>query len=94
MQTFQRGAAQLALRTSTPILPVVITITPPSLYKGCRWFQMAEKACDLIVDIQPPVEIESFLQQDANPALAARTLTSFLENYYSQRLQGYYKGIQ
>ena len=39
----RRGAAQIALHTGAPILPVSITCDPPVLAKGQPWYQLADR---------------------------------------------------
>lgn len=39
----RRGAAQIALHTGAPILPVSITCDPPVLAKGQPWHQLADR---------------------------------------------------
>ncbi len=57
IQTFQRGAVQLAIRASSCITPILLTWTPPTLQRGCRWYQMGTQTCSVELKTLPPIPI-------------------------------------
>lgn len=90
---FKRGAAHIALRSGHPILPVTITLAPPTLAKGSRWYQMADRTSQFVLEFDEPIEVKSWRQSDDPESLAVRKLTEYLEAYYAERLEGYYPSV-
>jgi 1-acyl-sn-glycerol-3-phosphate acyltransferase len=90
LRAFQRGFATIAIRSGAPVLPLVITCTPPTLSKGRAWYQMASRCCDLILYVRDPIDISPFASRNRNASLAARELTQHLECLYQEELKGYY----
>lgn len=86
LQTFQRGASRIALQGSYPIIPVVITCNPPMLKKGQPWYDVPEKPASIHLDVQPPLAPLSFVEPEASPPAAARQLTRYLQQYFTEQL--------
>ncbi|NIB44223.1 1-acyl-sn-glycerol-3-phosphate acyltransferase [Pseudomaricurvus alkylphenolicus] len=83
--TMRRGAANIALRCNCPITPVVITCEPSTLTKDLKWYQIPERRFHVALKLQPQLPVAPYLEEQA-PSLAARQLTRFLEQYFSQEL--------
>jgi 1-acyl-sn-glycerol-3-phosphate acyltransferase len=49
--TFQRGAFEVALRSGTPIVPVIVTCDPPVTGKGQHWYEMPSRTPRLEVKV-------------------------------------------
>jgi 1-acyl-sn-glycerol-3-phosphate acyltransferase len=79
---FQRGAANIAIKSEVDVLPVRIYCDPPTLVKGEKWYQVPQRKVHFEVSVGTPLSVKSFRQQ-ANPSLAVRQLTRYFENYYS-----------
>jgi len=84
---FQRGAANLAVRSSSNMVPVTITCTPPSLMKGQKWYQVPRHSkVNLHLQVGEVIAIDPFLQQANSDALASRQLTDFLQTAFRKEL--------
>lgn len=86
---FQRGAAHIALRSGSAILPLVLTCDPPLLEKGRRWFQIPVQTCRFRLCARDPIPLAQILSADPPPGSAhqaARRLTDHFEALYNQQL--------
>lgn len=81
----KRGAANIALRCGRPITPVVITCSPSTLTKDLKWYQIPSRPFHVELKLQPELSIAPFLNNEI-PSRAARQLTRFLEQYFTQEL--------
>ncbi len=79
---FQRGAANVAVRCRADITPVVIHCNPPTLSKEHKWYHIPPRAFVMTFEVKDDIAIAPFLG-DAAP-VAARRLTHFLENFYTE----------
>jgi 1-acyl-sn-glycerol-3-phosphate acyltransferase len=86
LHPFSRGAAQIAIRTGTPIVPIVITCTPPTLSKGEPWYAVPVRPIDLTLRFLPPLEIPSVVTAKNGVPLQARVLTRYIENFFRKEL--------
>jgi 1-acyl-sn-glycerol-3-phosphate acyltransferase len=82
----QRGAAQIAVRAGTAVTPVVIRCTPPTLSKGEKWWQVPERRFDLCLEVKSDIETAPMLHNAPSAAMAARNLTTHLEEYFTAEL--------
>jgi 1-acyl-sn-glycerol-3-phosphate acyltransferase len=80
----KRGAAQIALAANAEILPVTITVVPTTLTKNEPWYQIPLRPFHVTVSVGEPLPAAQFLQDDVSRAAAARHLTEYLENYFTQ----------
>lgn len=78
---FQRGVANIALLTQTPIQTVIISCTPPILYKGERWWQAPASRPELRLTAGICIE-SAFYAALGQRSIATRKLIDYLENYY------------
>lgn len=84
---FQRGAAQVAVRSGCQVLPVLMVCDPPALLKSTRWHQVPQRAWRLLVKFHPPQALEALgVQADLPHGVAARRLNRNLENFFKQEL--------
>jgi 1-acyl-sn-glycerol-3-phosphate acyltransferase len=83
---FQRGAAYIALRSDTPILPVLIYCDPPTLSKSERWYQIPSRPFHFRILVQDPLIMREWKPSENTPTLAARRLTRSLERYFTEEL--------
>jgi 1-acyl-sn-glycerol-3-phosphate acyltransferase len=85
---FRRGAAQVAVRSGCDLLPIVIDCNPPALLKGGRWYQVPKRAWRLRITVCAPKPLSEFgYRPDMPVGVAARHLTSNLEQLFNQHLQ-------
>jgi 1-acyl-sn-glycerol-3-phosphate acyltransferase len=80
---FKRGAANVAVRSRRNITPVHINCDPPTLGKGNKWWQVPPRAACFNITVHEDIEIDDFLQDGLNDALAARRLTDYLQRYFT-----------
>ncbi|MBN2342641.1 MAG: 1-acyl-sn-glycerol-3-phosphate acyltransferase [Deltaproteobacteria bacterium] len=85
--TFQRGAAQIAVRVGSgvPIHPVIYRCEPLSLAKGMPWYKVPPMP-RLTVTIQPELPIPQNVLDDTVIPLKVRKLTAFWEQYFEQQI--------
>ena len=87
---FQRGAAQIAIRSQVTPLPVLIDCNPPTLQKAMKWYQIPPRRFFMRFKVCSPLELEPYLP--LNAGTAARRLTRDLESYFKKQLQGHVQG--
>jgi len=87
LHPFTRGAAQIAIRTGAPVVPVVITCEPPTLFKGEPWYTVPARPIDLTLRFLPPLEIPPAVTDKKGIPLQARALTQYIENFFRQELR-------
>ncbi|WP_083858248.1 lysophospholipid acyltransferase family protein [Gallaecimonas xiamenensis] len=73
-----RGAAQLALRTGYPLLPVHLTVEPRTLTKQTAWYQVPARPFLLQAEVGCLIEPQCFATDDPATALSAREMTRHL----------------
>jgi 1-acyl-sn-glycerol-3-phosphate acyltransferase len=82
---FRRGAAHLALRSGAPVLPFLITVDPPLLAKGDRWYHVPAETCVFRITWVPwaaPALSQASLTRQA------RQFTAALEGHFGKALSG------
>ncbi len=85
--SFQRGAAHIALRANCPFTPVVITVEPPSLMKGQKWYDVPERTMEIQIEVPSPLHLKTFLIGNETVSLAARRVTAGLREFFQKRLE-------
>ena len=80
----KRGAAQIALAAEVEILPVTITVVPTTLTKSEPWYQIPARPFHVTITAAEPLPLTRFLQDGVSRATAARHITEYLENYFTQ----------
>ncbi len=81
--SFQRGAANIAIRCGVDVLPVIITCQPPTLLKGDPWYKIPAERPVFDVNIHSPMTVSSVIDPEAPPSLATRQLNRFWLDYYN-----------
>ncbi|MGQ9427315.1 lysophospholipid acyltransferase family protein [Gilvimarinus sp. F26214L] len=81
----QRGAANVALRAGVQITPVVIRCVPTTLTKNNPWYRVPSRRFHFSMQMQRGIDVAQFQEAD-NPSRAARRLTRYLQNYFTQKL--------
>lgn len=84
--TFQRGAANIALRAGLPITPVLIKCEPTTLTKGTPWYRVPPRRFHFSMTMQSEIDVARFAETD-NPSRSARRLTRHLQNYFTRELR-------
>jgi 1-acyl-sn-glycerol-3-phosphate acyltransferase len=83
---FQRGFADIATLTGTPIQLVFITCSPPFLFKGEPWWRVPPQKPFFRVFIGECLDANSYLLYGQR-GIAARKLVESLELYYEQQIR-------
>jgi 1-acyl-sn-glycerol-3-phosphate acyltransferase len=82
---FQRGAANVALRTHTAITPVTILCEPITLTKQHQWYQVPAHKFKMTLRVGADIPVSTYNQHQ--PALAARQLTQDLQDYFTEEVR-------
>jgi 1-acyl-sn-glycerol-3-phosphate acyltransferase len=84
VRPFQRGAANVALRSGAPILPVYIHCSPSWLTKRDRWYYVPPARVHYTFHVGE--EIKPRLRDEpGNRAIASRKLTQYLQSYFLEQ---------
>ena len=87
---FQRGAANVALRTETSITPVTILCQPLTLTKKHRWYHIPARKPHISLVVGEDIPLTGYRQP---LAVAARELTRDLQNYFTEELRNHERNI-
>ena len=87
LHPFSRGAAQLALRTGAPVVPIVITCEPPTLLKGQPWYAVPTRPVDFTLRFYPPLAISEAIAGKQDASLQVRALNQYFEDFFRRELQ-------
>jgi len=82
--TLKRGAANIAVRAQCNVTPVLIRCAPPMLVKGEKWWRLPPCASHFSIEVREDIDIQPFIAQARSHVLAARRLTDYLEDYFTQ----------
>ena len=81
----KRGAANIAVRGLRNITPVLISCAPAMLAKGVRWWRLPSRPSYFKIDINEDIEVEPFIAAAGSDVLAARRLTQYLQEYFTEK---------
>lgn len=83
---FKRGAANIALRCSAPVVGALITMEPSTLTKGTPWYQVAPTKAQFC--LQMATEQPNTWHSDENHSLTSqvREFTRYLQTYFTKEL--------
>ena len=84
---FHRGAARIALRSGSDLIPVVITCAPPTLMKGQRWYDVPARAAHVTLTVQEPIRVRDHPAARKTEAGGARELTNLLQVLFERDFQ-------
>jgi 1-acyl-sn-glycerol-3-phosphate acyltransferase len=79
----KRGAAQIAIASAAPVLPVVITCEPLMLTKHAPWYRVPPRPGHWVLAVGMPVP-DSLVRHPAPPSIAARHLTQHLAALFAK----------
>jgi 1-acyl-sn-glycerol-3-phosphate acyltransferase len=86
LNAFSRGAAQIALRTGAPVVPIVITCEPPTLLKDQPWYRVPPRPFTLTLRFHPPLTIPQAVTDKVGMPLQVRALTQYFEDFFRHQL--------
>lgn len=84
---FKRGAANIAVRAKCNVTPVLITCRPRTLGKHEKWWQIPPERVNFRIEVQEDIKIAPFINESVSELIAARHLTTYLQTYFSERIQ-------
>ena len=83
---FQRGAAQVALRSEAIVTPVVIHGALPAMTKDMKWYQIPERKMHYTLYVGEDIDISQY-RQEPNITVAVRRVTELLQNHFTEELE-------
>lgn len=84
----KRGAANVAIRATADITPVLIDCYPTTLTKQDRWYQVPDKKVHFRIQVNETIPVAPYQQLSA-PSVGARKLTTDLTEYFNKELTLY-----
>mgnify|MGYP000356741784 CR=1 FL=1 len=86
--SFQRGAANIALRCQAPITNFIVKVSPSTLTKSEKWYQVPQKKFEFSL-FAAPVFTNMAANTDKTLSKASRVLTRELQSFFTGELQKY-----
>jgi 1-acyl-sn-glycerol-3-phosphate acyltransferase len=83
----KRGAANIAIRANCNVTPVIITCRPRTLGKHEKWWRIPPARANFRIEVQEDIKIDQFINESVSEIIAARHLTTYLQTYFSERIQ-------
>lgn len=80
---FQRGAANIAIRSKADYLALWISVQPSTLTKGESWFDIPKNKPEMAIDFLQEIKTADLTGHESAP-LAARHLTKKLQHFYQE----------
>nr|WP_126522891.1 lysophospholipid acyltransferase family protein [Shewanella canadensis]RTR36992.1 1-acyl-sn-glycerol-3-phosphate acyltransferase [Shewanella canadensis] len=84
---FARGAANIALRTKTDILPVILHTNASGLTKQEAWYEIPRRTIGMRVEVGETIDHIRYDTQAGGDAKMARLLTRDLEDHFKKELK-------
>ncbi|MGE3538587.1 MAG: lysophospholipid acyltransferase family protein [Candidatus Tectimicrobiota bacterium] len=82
LRPFNRGAAQIALRTEVPIVLISITCDPPTLLKGQAWYEVPARPFRLRLCFHPLDTLPQAVRDNPSFPLKVRAFNAYLEEFF------------
>jgi len=79
---FKRGAANIAIISNCPILPIVIKAIPRTTQKGESWWQLPPTKSRVLIHIKPSLSIKGSIDTSLPRTLQYRRLNTFWREFY------------
>ena len=87
---FQRGFANIALKSKKNITPIYVSSDDVSLTKSHRWYDIPQTGRNTIrVNIDQDIDITHYLPDDKRVLIQSRKLTTFVEKYYQGKFNAH-----
>ena len=85
--SFQRGVANIIMRTECLVRPVTITVNPTTLTKSEKWYHIPLKKFKVVIRIGDNLDMLPLALSAPNQTVAARRLTRYLEQYFMKEVE-------
>lgn len=82
LQKFKRGAATIALRSTSHLTPVTISCIPSTLTKAEQWYEVPDRPFTLSMKVGESIDVAHVTRDSRNNLLASRALTHHMEHYF------------
>jgi 1-acyl-sn-glycerol-3-phosphate acyltransferase len=82
----QRGAANIAMRASCAVTPVVIRVSTPVLTKGAKWYRVPPTRPHFVIEAKDDIDVKLYLARNRSISLAAREFTSWLQGFFEREI--------
>lgn len=79
--SFHRGAAVLALKAARYLTPVLIEVSPSTLTKNEKWYQIPATRFKMTLRVMDDIHLDAYRQNGSVP-IAARRLNADLMTLY------------
>jgi len=86
LHPFNRGAAQIAVRTGVPVAPVLVSCEPPTLMKGQPWHDVPERPVDFRLRFFPPMKLPEEAMAEMETPLRVRAINRHFEAFFRDAL--------
>lgn len=86
LNEFQRGWANIALRTHVPIRPVLIRCTPSTLTKNEKWYHIPSRPFHLELTVLDAIELKQILPDVQQNPKGVRQLNTWLYDFFKCEL--------
>jgi 1-acyl-sn-glycerol-3-phosphate acyltransferase len=83
----KRGAANIAVRGARNVTPVLIHCEPLTLSKGEKWWHIPPRQAQFRIEVRDDIPIDRFIHEAGSETVAARRLTDYLQQYFSEESQ-------
>lgn len=81
---FKRGAANIAVISGAPILPMLMCCSPRALGKDKKWYQLPTVKSQITIEIHPVLNVADCIDTNEPRTRQYRKLTQWLRDYYYQ----------
>ena len=85
--SFQRGAANVAVRCRHPITPVSIQVSPRGLAKSQKWYQVPPRRMHFVIRVHDDLQVEPLLESGVSEPVAVRRLNAQLERFFEESVR-------
>lgn len=80
----KRGAAQIAIRTNSPLRVIKIDCYPSTLTKHNKWYKIASSKPKMTLTVGELIKPADFTKEGVAPSIAARHLTTYLKAIFEE----------
>ena len=83
---FKRGAAYLAIKGEINIIPLLIAISDPFLWKGASWYKVPLKRPIITISAMDEIDVTSIVDKGSDIIVGSEKLTKHLEKLYMKEI--------
>lgn len=87
---FKAGAAAIAARADSRLLPVLIECEPLTLGKGEPWYRIPKRRPTIRLQILEPRPVDAFIGDEGSERVRKRRLNAALRAFFVERLRGWH----